>query len=171
MSEGLASHQGHFPVDDRACRYLLSVKARGEKTSLWRQEHKQRRVRPSTRADGQERTGRSTRLKKSSQFAGSGVRLARPACEIIQASVVEGIMACRDESKRLSPRHKDRSQGHFPITQKIQKFVEVPRVVQRDSNSQPSDLESDPENQKIVKIPQQTQRGQSPEGHNRPSVV
>ena len=102
-------------------------------------------------------TGRSTRLNRSTQFAGSGVRLARPACAIIQASVVEGIMACRDESRRLSPRHKDRSQGHFPITQKIQKFVEVPRVVQR--------LDA----QKTVKIPQQTQRGQSPEGQTDPA--
>ena len=42
--------------------------------------------------------------------------------------------------RRLSPRHKDRSQGHFPITQKVQKFVEVPRVVQRLSRS-PRDLE------------------------------
>ena len=97
VSEGLSSYQCHFPVDDRAFGYLLSVKVRGEKTPPWRQEHKQRRVRPSTRADGQERTGRSTRLKRSTQFAGSGVRLARPACAMMQASVVEGIIACRDE--------------------------------------------------------------------------
>ena len=70
VSEGLAFYQGHFPVDDRAFEYLLSTMVRGEKTTPWRQEHKRRHVRSSARADGQERTGRSTRLTRSStQFA------------------------------------------------------------------------------------------------------
>ena len=77
VCEALASYQGHFPVDDRAFEYLLSAKVRGEKTPPWRQEHKRRR---STRAARQDRTGRSTRLKRSStQFAGFGERVARPA--------------------------------------------------------------------------------------------
>ena len=32
VSEGLASYQGHFPVDDRAFECLLSAKVRREKT-------------------------------------------------------------------------------------------------------------------------------------------
>ena len=66
VSEGLASYQGHFPVDDRAFEYLPSAKVRGEKTPPWRQGHKRRHVRSSARADGQDRTGKSTRLKRSS---------------------------------------------------------------------------------------------------------
>ena len=54
MSEGLASYQGRFPVDDRAFEYLPSAKVRREKTPPWRQEHKRRRVRFPTRADGQD---------------------------------------------------------------------------------------------------------------------
>ena len=65
-SEGLASYQGHFSVDDRAFEYLPSAKVRREKTPPWRQEHKRRHV-------------RSTRLKRSStQFADAGERVARP---------------------------------------------------------------------------------------------
>ena len=60
MSEGLASYQGHFPVDDRAFECLPSAKVRREGALPWHQEHKRRRVRSSTRADGQDRTGRST---------------------------------------------------------------------------------------------------------------
>ena len=45
---------------------------------------------------------------------------------------VEDLMGQRqDQTLRLSPRHKDRSQRHSPFIQKIQKFVEVPRVAQR----------------------------------------
>ena len=32
VSEGFASYQGHFPVDDRAFEYLPSAKVWGEKT-------------------------------------------------------------------------------------------------------------------------------------------
>ena len=39
------------------------------------------------------------------------------------------------KSRRLSPRHKDRSQRHLLFTQNTQKFAEVPRVVQRLSRS------------------------------------
>ena len=120
-------------------------------------------MRFSTGADGQDRSGRSTRLKRSTQFAGSGVRLARPACAMMQASVVEGIMACHDESRRLSPRHKDRSQGHFPITKKIQKFVEVPRIVQRLSRS-PRDPE---DREDSTTDPARSE----PRGPDRPSEV
>ena len=73
VSEGLASYQGHFPVDDRAFEHLSSGKVRGEKTPPWRQEHKRRHVKSSARADGQDRTGRSTRLKRRST-AGHGCR-------------------------------------------------------------------------------------------------
>ena len=51
VSEGLASYQGHFPVNDRAFEYLLSAHVRREKTPPWRQEHKRRHVRSSARAD------------------------------------------------------------------------------------------------------------------------
>ena len=34
VSEGLASYQGHFPVDDRAFEYLPSAKVRRENASL-----------------------------------------------------------------------------------------------------------------------------------------
>ena len=79
------------------------------------------------------------------------------------------------KSRRLSPRHKDRSQGHCPITQKTQKFVEVPRVVQRLSRS-PRDLEdredstTDPARSE-PRGPDKTQQGQSPDGQTRPSEV
>ena len=86
VSEGLASYQGHFPVDDRAFEFLPSAKVRREKTPPWRQEHKRRRVRSSTRTDGQERTGRSTRLKRRSTL------VARPAGAMMQASVVTGLV-------------------------------------------------------------------------------
>ena len=99
VREGLTSFQGHFPpVDDRAFEYLPFAHVRVEKTPPWRQEHKRRHVRSSARADGQERTGRSTRLKRSStQFAGPGERVARAAEAMMQASVVAGIMACCNE--------------------------------------------------------------------------
>ena len=78
VREGLTSYQGHFPVDDRAFEYLPSAKVRREQSPPWRQEHKRRHVRSSARADGQERTGRSTGLKRSStQFAGPGERVAQ----------------------------------------------------------------------------------------------
>ena len=32
--------------------------------------------------------------------------------------------------------HKDRSQRHLPVTQKIQKFIEVPRIVQTEQIAQ-----------------------------------
>ena len=70
VSEGLASYQGHFPVDDRAFEYLPSAKVRGEETPPWRQGHKRRHVSSSARADGQDRTGRSTRLKKQHRVRG-----------------------------------------------------------------------------------------------------
>ena len=80
VNEGLKSYQCHFPVDHRAFEYLPSAKTRGEKTPPWLQGHKRRHVRSSARADGQDRTGRSTRLKRSStQFAGAGERVSRPA--------------------------------------------------------------------------------------------
>ena len=47
VSEGLASYQGHFPVDDRAFEYLPSAKVRGEKTPPWRQGHTRRWSRPN----------------------------------------------------------------------------------------------------------------------------
>ena len=98
VSEGLASYQGHFPVDDRAFEYLPSAKVREEKTPPWRQENKRRRVRSSARADGQERTGRSTRHKRRSTLcAGAGKRVARPAEAMMHASVVAGIMVCCSE--------------------------------------------------------------------------
>ena len=98
VSIGLAPYQGHFPVDDRAFEYLPSAKVRREKTPLWRQEHKQRCVRSSTRTDGQERTGMSNRLKRHSTLcAGAGERVARSAGAMMQASVVTGLVACRDE--------------------------------------------------------------------------
>ena len=70
LGEGLSSYQGHFPVDDCAVEYLPSAKVQREQTPPWRQEHKRSRVRPSTRVDGQDRSDRSTRLKR--QQAGHG---------------------------------------------------------------------------------------------------
>ena len=78
-----------------------------------------------------------------------------PPETMMQASVVAGII--------------DRSQRHVLFTQK------VPRVVQR-LNRSPRDSEdredstTDPARSE-PRGPQQTQRGQSPEGHNRPSEV
>ena len=90
--------KGHFPFNDRVFEYLPSAKVRGETTPPWCQEHKRRRVRSSARADGQERTGRITRLKRRSTLcAGAGERVARLAGAMMQALVVTGLVACRDE--------------------------------------------------------------------------
>ena len=92
MSEGLASYQGHFPVEDRAFEYLPSAKVRRESASLA----------PGTQTEAREifNTGRWTRPLRqeySKQGMGAGERVSSPADAMMQASVVAGIMARRDE--------------------------------------------------------------------------
>ena len=81
MSEVLTSFQDRSPVDDRAFQFLLSAEVqdtvlakfqplrqtRREEKPSWRQEHKRRR---STRAAGQDRTGRCTRHKRQQAVYG-----------------------------------------------------------------------------------------------------
>ena len=91
MSEVLTSFQDRFPVDDCVFQFPLSAEVRNTVLAEFQllrtergkagQEQKRKRVRSSTRADGQDRSDRSTRhkrqkaghgcLRKSGKFSGS----------------------------------------------------------------------------------------------------